>query len=142
LKIPLAKIVKNIQGTKVLADKISYIIEPGDIVVVNGNLGSGKTTLIQYICLNYKIYNVSSPTFSIVNEYTGTHKVFHFDFYRLKKIDELYDLGFEDYLNDSEAIIFIEWGNLIYEIIPNPYYEIHIKHFSSNNREIKINRNV
>ena len=71
--------------------------------------------------------DVNSPSFSIVNEYSGNNKVYHFDFYRLKKIEELYDIGFEEYLNDEDAIIFIEWGNLMNEALPRNYLEILIE---------------
>ena len=107
-------------------------------MVLNGNLGTGKTTLVKNICEQWEISNVNSPSFSIVNEYSGTNKVYHFDFYRLKKIEELYDIGYEEYLNDEESIIFIEWGNLMNEALPRIYLEILIATNPSDERKIRI----
>ena len=141
MDFPKEQIVNSIPETILLASKISVLLREGDIIVVNGNLGSGKTTLIKSICMNYGITNANSPSFSLVNEYYGDKKVYHFDFYRLIKIEELYDIGFEDYLNDEEGIIFIEWGNLMEDIIPNNHIEIRIEDLGQERRQIKILRN-
>jgi tRNA threonylcarbamoyladenosine biosynthesis protein TsaE len=86
-----------------------------------GELGSGKTTLIQEICKALDMEDVvNSPTFSIVNEYWSKNKkevVYHFDFYRINKIEEVYDFGYEEYFY-SGHYCFIEWPELINEIIP------------------------
>lgn len=138
MDFPFQQSISTIEETNSLAVLLSNQFNVGDIVVLNGNLGSGKTTLIKSICKNYSITDSTSPSFSIVNEYFGKHKVYHFDFYRIKKIEELYDIGFEDYLNDSEAIIFIEWAELFPEIIPPTHYEISINLTTTNERSIKI----
>ena len=138
MNLPHEQKFSSIEETKNIAYNLSQIITDNDIIVLNGNLGSGKTTLIKFICSNFNINEVSSPSFSIVNEYIGNKKIFHFDFYRIKKLEELYDIGFEDYLNDQEAIIFIEWGNLMEEIIPKRHYEINLELSSQNTRQIKI----
>lgn len=80
------------------------------VFLFDAPMGNGKTTFIKSLCKCLGVTNaMSSPTYSIVNEYqTPTHKVFHFDLYRLNKAEELYDIGFEDYLNDVNPI-FIEW---------------------------------
>lgn len=133
--------INSLQDLQKLADKIKSVLKVGSSVVLNGDLGTGKTTLVKFICEKYNIFNVSSPSFSIVNEYYGDIKVYHFDFYRLKKIEELYDIGFEEYLMDSEAIVFIEWGNLMNEILPEDYIEINISFAEANSRIIKILEN-
>ncbi|MCB9247484.1 MAG: tRNA (adenosine(37)-N6)-threonylcarbamoyltransferase complex ATPase subunit type 1 TsaE [Ignavibacteriales bacterium] len=69
-----------------VAKELSHLLTGGNIVLLEGNLGSGKTTLVKNICKNYGIENATSPSFAIVNEYYGTHKIFHFDFYRIKKL--------------------------------------------------------
>lgn len=140
MNLPLSRKINSLKETKNFAAELSGIFKRGEIIVINGDLGSGKTTLINYICSFFKIDNVSSPSFSIVNEYYGDLKVYHFDFYRIKKIEELYDLGFEDYINDEEAIIFIEWGNLFPEIIPSAHLEINIKVLQAETREFKVIR--
>jgi tRNA threonylcarbamoyladenosine biosynthesis protein TsaE len=138
LNLPFKKEIVNIENTKLLAVELSQYLKNGNTVVLNGNLGSGKTTLIKFICEQWGISNVNSPSFSIVNEYYGKKKVYHFDFYRLKKIEELYDIGFEEYLSDEDAVVFIEWGNLMSEILPKNYLEICIETIPTNERKIEI----
>ena len=142
MKFPYKVIVKTEKDTKKAAEQFAEILNKENcnskIVSFNGNLGSGKTTMIKYIASYFNIKNVTSPSFSIVNEYIGNKKIYHFDFYRLKNLEELYDIGFEDYLNDSEAIVLIEWGNLMEEILPQKRYEITIKIKDNTEREITI----
>ena len=138
MNLPFKKEIVNIDNIKLLAVELSQYLKNGNTVVLNGNLGSGKTTLIKFICEQWDISNVNSPSFAIVNEYYGKNKVYHFDFYRLKKIEELYDIGFEEYLSDEEAVVFIEWGNLMSEILPQNYLEIFIESKPTNERKIEI----
>jgi tRNA threonylcarbamoyladenosine biosynthesis protein TsaE len=120
-------IVKSEVETKKLAREYAAGLAAGDIIVLNGNLGTGKTFFIREVSGYFGVTSVSSPTFALVNEYEGRIKIYHFDFYRINKIEELYDIGFEDYLKDTDAIIFIEWGNLFPEILPAKRKEIQIK---------------
>lgn len=113
-------------------------LKDGDIIILNGSLGSGKTFFIREACRYFDINIVNSPTFALINEYNGKRKVYHFDFYRINKIEELYDIGFEDYFDDEESIIFIEWGNLFPEILPAKRIEINIKTGNENNRTFEI----
>jgi tRNA threonylcarbamoyladenosine biosynthesis protein TsaE len=90
------------------------------IFAFSGNMGAGKTTFIKALCKNLGAAdNVSSPTFSLVNEYLAAsgEKIFHFDFYRIKDISEAYDMGYEEYLY-SGAWCFIEWPEKIAALIP------------------------
>ena len=139
--LPYKQNLYSLEDSKKLAAELSNLFNLNDVVVLNGDLGSGKTTLIKMICSIFNISDVSSPSFSIVNEYSGSIKVYHFDFYRLKKVEELYDIGFEDYLNDEEAIIFIEWGSLMQEILPKNHFEIELNQSSENQRIVKIIKN-
>ena len=142
MELPFRKIVKTEKETESIALQFAEMLKlTGDklnIVSLNGNLGSGKTTIVKYIASYFKITNVTSPSFSIVNEYSGTKKIYHFDFYRLKKIEELYDIGFEDYLNDTESIILIEWGNIFEKILPEERIEINIEIINETERKIEI----
>jgi len=118
--------VSSEDETTALAYNFSDELMPGDVIILNGNLGAGKTFFIRQALKNLGIDNVSSPTFAIVNEYKGKFKIYHFDFYRLTGPAELYDIGFNDYLNDDEAVTFIEWGNLIPGVLPRKRLEISI----------------
>ncbi len=120
-------VVDSEEETKKLAQEYAAELAPGDIVVLKGNLGAGKTFFIREAVKFFRVSAVSSPTFSLVNEYAGEIKIYHFDFYRINRLEELYDIGFEDYFNDEEAVIFIEWGNLFPEILPRKRKEISIK---------------
>ncbi|MFL2599656.1 MAG: tRNA (adenosine(37)-N6)-threonylcarbamoyltransferase complex ATPase subunit type 1 TsaE [Flavobacteriaceae bacterium] len=107
------------------------------IIVFEGEMGSGKTTLIKSICKKIKTTdNVSSPTFSLINEYKSQNSIiYHFDFYRIKNINEAYDFGANEYI-DSGRLCLIEWGFKIKEMLPEQYHIIKIKKISKNLREL------
>ena len=107
------------------------------IIVFEGEMGSGKTTLIKSICKKINtIDNVSSPTFSLINEYKSQNSIiYHFDFYRIKNINEAYDFGANEYI-DSGRLCLIEWGFKIKEMLPEQYHVIKIKKVSKNLREL------
>ena len=94
-----------------------------------GKMGAGKTTFVKAICEELGVEDViTSPTFAIVNEYQSTKTggpIYHFDFYRIKKLDEVYDMGCEDYFY-SGAPCFLEWPELIEEILPNDAVKVTI----------------
>ena len=94
-----------------------------------GKMGAGKTTFVKAICEELGVEDViTSPTFAIVNEYQSTKTgglIYHFDFYRIKKLDEVYDMGYEDYFY-SGAPCFLEWPELIEEILPNDAVKVTI----------------
>ena len=97
-------------------------------VLFFGDMGVGKTTIIASLCKYLNVIDqISSPTFSIINEYltNDNSKVLHFDMYRLKNKEEVFDLGFEDYI-DNDYYCFVEWPEIISEFIPNNYLEIKI----------------
>lgn len=138
IEFPFKTKVKNEEGTKDLAKQLAQVFQVGDIICLNGNLGTGKTYFVKEFCKHFKIDNVSSPSFSIVNEYIGDIKVIHFDFYRIKNVNELYDIGFSDYILEGDSMVFIEWANLFPELLPNNYYEITIKLIDENIREFEL----
>ena len=107
------------------------------IIVFEGEMGSGKTTLIKSICKKINTTdNVSSPTFSLINEYKSQNSIiYHFDFYRIKNINEAYDFGANEYI-DSGRLCLIEWGFKIKEMLPEQYHIIKIKKISKNLREL------
>ena len=126
--------VNSEEETKELAHEYASGLNAGDIIVLNGNLGTGKTFFIREAAAYFDVTAVSSPTFALVNEYEGKIKIYHFDFYRINRIEELYDIGFEDYLNDKDAVVFIEWGNLFPDILPEKRNEIYITAGNENQR--------
>lgn len=111
------------------AEQFIKTIQDRTIFAFYGSMGSGKTTFIQAICQALGVKDViNSPTFAIVNEYLAepTEKsIFHFDFYRIQKLEEVYDMGYEDYF-DSGSLCFIEWPELIEPLLPDDTVRIHI----------------
>ena len=105
-----------------------------------GSMGAGKTTFIKAICEELGVEDViTSPTFAIVNEYTtGTGKpLYHFDFYRIKKLDEFYDMGGEDYFG-SGNLCFIEWPELIEDVMPEEAVIVNIKEVDNGSRLVTV----
>lgn len=104
-----------------------------------GEMGVGKTTLVKAIVRQLgSDDNVSSPTYSLVNEYLAKNKtIYHFDFYRINSIEEVYDIGFEDYLSE-EAYILIEWPELIQTLWPEHFVKINLKILKNTQRLIEL----
>ena len=104
-----------------------------------GQMGAGKTTFIKSVCEELGVSEViTSPTFAIVNEYrsdTTNELIYHFDFYRIKKLEEVYDMGYEDYFY-SGALCFIEWPELIEELLPEDAVRVTITEESDGTRTI------
>lgn len=127
------KIISNNQEeTKQLAKKFANFLSKGDIVVLTGELGAGKTKFVEGFLENFNLQNeISSPTFNIVNEYVNDNiSIYHFDVYRLLDSDEFYSIGGEEYF--ERGICLIEWGDIIEDILPKSYIHITIKKDNSN----------
>ncbi|MGQ9797851.1 MAG: tRNA (adenosine(37)-N6)-threonylcarbamoyltransferase complex ATPase subunit type 1 TsaE [Ignavibacterium sp.] len=137
MKFPCERISNSEDDTKQIALEFFGELKAGDVVVLNGELGTGKTFFIKKIAESLGVQNANSPTFAIVNEYDSQPKIYHFDFYRINKVNELHEIGFEDYLTDSEAIIFIEWGELFSEVLPSKRYEIKIEEIENEKRKFR-----
>ena len=104
-----------------------------------GQMGAGKTTLIKALCTELGVDDViTSPTFAIVNEYTAGDgsPIYHFDFYRIKKLDEVYDMGYEDYFYNG-GLCLIEWPELIESLLPEDAVEVHIAEQPDGTRTIE-----
>ena len=120
-----------------------FIANIGDSTVFAfyGNMGAGKTTFVKAVCEELGVDDViTSPTFSIVNEYRSEQTgelIYHFDFYRVKKIEEVYDMGFEDYFY-SEALCFIEWPELCEEVLPDDTVKVSINEKPDGSRTITL----
>src|SRR5574344_511463 len=104
-----------------------------------GKMGAGQTTFVKALCEELGCDDViTSPTFAIVNEYTDGEQqpIYHFDFYRIKKLDEVYDMGYEDYFY-SGALCFIEWPELVEELLPGDAVKVYIDENEDGSRSIK-----
>lgn len=124
-----------------IAKKIIETVN-GKILLFNGEMGAGKTTLIKEVVKQLGVKEVaSSPTFSLVNEYQTNNKetIYHFDFYRINNEDEAFDIGFEDYLY-NDAWCFIEWGNKVENLLPLDIVNINISVNNDNQRTIQIDQ--
>jgi tRNA threonylcarbamoyladenosine biosynthesis protein TsaE len=125
--IPLEKM-------SLVAEYIFDLKGTNNIVCFEGNLGAGKTTLIKLLAAKYGLVDhVQSPTFGYVNTYDN--KVHHFDCYRLERLEEALDLGFEEYFDDNK-MVWIEWPEVILPILPKPHLEVKISHLENGNRTI------
>lgn len=115
----------NEENTISFANKLASQLNIGDIIILSGDLGSGKTKFTQGVLSYFELdKEISSPTFTIVNEYYSNNStpIFHFDVYRLEDLDEFYAIGGEEYF--EKGICIIEWGELIEPILPNNYIKI------------------
>lgn len=130
-------IAKSERDTKNLAKKLATKLRPKDVVVLTGELGSGKTKFVEGFLSYYGLENeISSPTFTIVNEYNKNDiNIYHFDVYRLEDSSEFYEIGGEEYLENG--ICLIEWGELIKDALPKDYIHIVFKK-DENNENIRI----
>lgn len=128
----------TIQLGKIIADQV----ENGVIIALIGDLGSGKTTISKSIIKSLtNEENIPSPTFNIVNEYSLNGKlIYHFDFYRLEDENELYGIGFDDYLAQKNSIILIEWADKFESLLPKNYIKLNFEKLE-NSRNVKITAN-
>ncbi len=136
-------ICKDLAELENTALKIIHHIGSKGIWLVEGQMGAGKTTLIKALCKKLGVRDtVNSPTFSIVNEYENGagEPIYHFDFYRIKNLEEAKDIGFEEYLY-SGYLCLIEWSSLVMELIDTPYWRIDILVNDDDSRIITLSQN-
>ncbi len=132
-------IVKSLEETKKIAVNFAKEIKAGDVVILNGDLGAGKTTFTQFVLHYLGVKDVvNSPTFSIIKSYNGKFKFYHIDAYRIN-LDEAIESGFDEILNEANAVFFIEWAENISALIPVTHKTINIKFVNDTTREISIN---
>ena len=130
-------VIDSIDGLPSVAEKIITSFPGKRIFAFQGTMGAGKTTLIKEICKRLRVVDVvSSPTFAIVNEYTTVSGefVYHFDFYRIKTIEEAYDFGYEEYFF-GKGICLIEWPEVIEDLIPEEAVVVKIELLSNGSRK-------
>ena len=122
-----------------LAEKLADYSCENTVIALIGDLGTGKTTFSQKFAKRLGVTDqLKSPTFNFVLEYfSGRLPLFHFDVYRLGEAEEIYEVGYEDYLN-SDGIILIEWANIIESELPKKYIKITLNYHDENNREVEL----
>ncbi len=114
------------EDTIEIAGRIADSFHGGEFVAMYGDLGAGKTAFVQGIAKALGISNhVTSPTFTIVNEYEGRLPLYHFDVYRISDPDEMYEIGYDEYV-DGNGVCIIEWAELIEDLFPQKYIKITI----------------
>lgn len=119
--------LNSLEQTEEFGIKFGKLLQGGDIVCLNGELGAGKTTLTKSIGLGLGVNDyITSPTFALINEYKGRVPVYHFDVYRLENVEELYDLGFDEYFY-SNGVSIIEWAEKIERLLPKERIELDFK---------------
>ena len=118
-------------------------LQQGHIFAFYGKMGSGKTTFIKSLCEELGVEDtINSPTFAIVNEYEDrdANTIYHFDFYRIKSLAEVYNMGYEEYFY-SNAYCFLEWPELVEELLPEEHIRVDITENSDGTRELKVTIN-
>ena len=148
--------INDINHIREVAREFIKHIGDNRVFAFYGKMGAGKTTFVKAICEELGVEDViTSPTFAIINEYTtspnpsqgGEHNssplgrlggvpIYHFDFYRIKKLEEVYDMGYEDYFY-SGALCFIEWPELIEDILPNDAVKVYISENADGSRTVR-----
>ncbi len=118
----------------------TQFLQQGRIFAFYGKMGSGKTTFIKSLCEELGVEDtINSPTFAIVNEYEDreSNTIYHFDFYRIKSLAEVYNMGYEEYFY-SNAYCFLEWPELVEELLPEEHIRVEISENSDGTRELKV----
>ncbi len=127
------------EETLALAKRLAASFVTGDLLVLTGPLGAGKTVFVRGLVQGRGLNElmVSSPSFGMVNEYPGELPLFHFDLYRIKNPAELYEIGWDEYLL-RDGIVVVEWGEKAANLLPTRYYQIDFKMVNETDREIQI----
>lgn len=133
--------INSLDNIREAAKQFIAAMEDNTVFAFYGKMGAGKTTFIKAICEELGVTDViNSPTFAIVNEYRSDETgelIYHFDFYRIKKLDEVYDMGYEDYFY-SGALCFIEWPELIEEVLPGDAVKVTIEEVEDGTRSVRL----
>ena len=126
------------QMTKYIGEKLGKLLKPNDVLALTGDLGAGKTMMTQSIARGMGIEDyITSPTFTIVQEYEGKLPLFHFDVYRIADEEEMYYIGFDEYLARG-GVCITEWANLIENILPKERLDIELLYTEKEGRNMKL----
>ena len=137
-------VIENLNMTDELAKKFAKLLRGGEIILLNGDLGAGKTTFVKSVLKYLGVRDiVTSPTFTIMKKYEGNlFEIFHLDVYRFESSDEMYGCGLDEILFNlsSNQIMFIEWSDKLKDILPDNCIEIEISLIDQDKRLFKFNR--
>lgn len=126
--------VNNLKDTEKIGKIIACCLEKGSVLCLDGDLGAGKTTLTQFIAKEFGVSEyITSPTFTIIKEYEGRLPFYHMDVYRIDSEDDMYDLGYDEYIY-SEGVTIIEWSHKIKGILPDERISIEIQRIDDSGR--------
>lgn len=130
--------LENEEATFKYGEKLGKLLTKGSVVCLNGDLGAGKTAITKSIAKSMGIdEDITSPTFTIINEYDAEIPLYHFDVYRIGSSEEMYDIGYEEYIN-SDGICIIEWAHLIEDVLPEERLDIEML-YDNLSRKMKLN---
>ena len=129
----------SVDETKDFAKNFAKTLNGGEVLCMYGDLGAGKTAFVQGMAEGLSVSDyVNSPTFTIINEYQGRIPLYHFDVYRISDSDEMYEIGYDEYIN-SDGVCVIEWAELIEDILPDGIIKVTINKLTlDDDREIII----
>lgn len=127
------------EETQRLGQALGALAQPGDLFLLSGDLGAGKTCLTQGIAWGMNVEDhVRSPTFVLLTEYQGRLPLYHADLYRLGTVEELYDLGIDEYLEDSDGVLVVEWADRVPEGFPSDHLLIRLETMSEEERRLTL----
>lgn len=131
-------IVNSLEETKKLAEKFASTLKKGDVVLLNGDLGAGKTTFTQFVFKALGVNEVvNSPTFAILKSYYGKYILHHFDTYRIT-LEEAIEAGFDEIFSNRDTVIFVEWSDSVKALLPDKNIVVNIKRIGDTKREFEI----
>ncbi|MFH1867875.1 MAG: tRNA (adenosine(37)-N6)-threonylcarbamoyltransferase complex ATPase subunit type 1 TsaE [Candidatus Omnitrophota bacterium] len=133
-------IANSVKDTLAFGRRLAHFLEAGDVVALTGDLGSGKTTFTKGIAAGLKVSDpeyVNSPSFVLVKEYKGRLNLYHFDLYRLDRMDDMEYIGISEYM-DGDGVVVIEWANKLKGLLPSEYLEICINIAGKNKRKLEL----
>lgn len=132
-------VAQSLKDTQKFATLITNQLCPGKVVLLFGGLGAGKTTLAKFIIeqLGFK-GTVTSPTFTIMQEYQGKYKIFHFDMYRIESSAEAEEFGLSEILNSGEGVCILEWPERVADLLPSDAIKIQIESLGENSRRFTV----
>jgi len=134
----LVLVTASVEETRALGEAVAPLLSRGDVVALTGDLGAGKTAFVQGAAKGLGVTEaVLSPSFTLVREYEGRLPVYHLDVYRLERLQDVLDLGFDEML-DAGHVMFIEWGDAIQALLPESALEVEITIENDSGRRIEI----